>query len=233
MSIDKPHILPQEALGAGEAILPPATPQGPLATGSTETLDKTDVVDAPVVSTPPPLSKSRKIGLICIVTFTMAMSAGGSTSLNVALPIIQSDLNIAEVNLQWIMSAYTLTSGCFLLMSGRMADVHGRKLCFLTGVGWYAAWTLIGGFMQSSEGLIVSRALAGAGAALGWVHAQASLTSGYPARLASSRATLRARRGRQRSRRLQRVPLLAVEQGWSSEASSRRTPGEACLAHDR
>jgi len=94
------------------------------------------------------------------------MSSGGSMSLNIALPTIQSDLNMSESDLQWIASAYTLTSGCFLLLSGRMADVHGRKLVFICGLIWYAIWSLAGGFMKDGAGLVVTRALAGSGGAM-------------------------------------------------------------------
>lgn len=69
-------------------------------------------------------------------------------------------------DLQWIASAYTLTNGCFLLLSGRMADVHGRKLLFLCGLTWWSIWCLIGGFMKNGAALIITRALAGSGAAM-------------------------------------------------------------------
>jgi len=94
------------------------------------------------------------------------MSAGGNMALNIALPTIQTDLNMLETDLQWLSSAYSLTSGCFLLLSGRMADVHGRKLVFICGLSWYAVWSLVGGFMRTGAGLIIARALAGSGAAM-------------------------------------------------------------------
>ncbi|WRT67059.1 uncharacterized protein IL334_004025 [Kwoniella shivajii] len=124
-----------------------------------------DDSDLPPLSAPP-LSELRLFLVAATVTFSMIMSAAGSQTLNIALPRIQIDLGINDSDLQWVASAYSLTNGCFLLLSGRLADIHGRKLVFLCGVMWYALWTLIGGFMKSGVGLIVARALAGIGAAM-------------------------------------------------------------------
>ena len=125
---------------------------------------------SPQPSAPPPrekaLSTARLVLVTAIVTCTMCMNAGGSMSLNIALPAIQTDLNMLETDLQWVASAYTLTSGCLLLLSGRMADVHGRKLVFICGLVWYAIWCLVAGFMNTGAGLVVTRALAGSGAAM-------------------------------------------------------------------
>ncbi|WVQ71574.1 hypothetical protein IAR50_001114 [Cryptococcus sp. DSM 104548] len=115
---------------------------------------------------PPRLSSARLFGIAAIVTFTMCMSSAGQQSLNIALPTIQDDMDMTESNLQWVNSAYSLTNGCFLLLSGRLADVRGRKLLFMIGVVWYAIWTLIGGFMTNGAALVVTRALAGCGAAM-------------------------------------------------------------------
>jgi hypothetical protein len=112
------------------------------------------------------LSTARLIGIGTVATFTMILSSMGNVILNIALPTIQIDLGMTESNLQWISSAYSLAFGCFLLLSGRLADIHGRKLVFLVGVCWYAAWTLVGPFFKSGAGLVVARALAGAGAAM-------------------------------------------------------------------
>ncbi|ADV20469.1 efflux protein [Cryptococcus gattii Ru294] len=115
---------------------------------------------------PPRLTTPRLITISAILTFTMCMSAAGQQALNIALPTIQTDLGMSESNLQWITSAYTLTNGCFLLLSGRLADIHGRKKVYLAGVTWYAIWTLIGGFMKNGAALVVTRALAGSGASM-------------------------------------------------------------------
>jgi predicted MFS family arabinose efflux permease len=114
----------------------------------------------------PPISMARTIGIALVTTFAMSLSGAGSMSLSIALPKIQTDLNMAESQLQWVSSAFALTNGCFLLLSGRVADVYGRKACFIAGVAWHALWCLIGGFMHSAAALVVTRALAGCGSAL-------------------------------------------------------------------
>jgi MFS family permease len=80
---------------------------------------------------------------------------------------MQQDLNIAQNDLQWISSAYGLASGCLVPLSGRIADVFGRKLCFIIGIGWYAVFNLIGSFLDNRIAVIVTRALAGMGASMG------------------------------------------------------------------
>ena len=118
---------------------------------------------------PPPLPRSRSILLAGLVTCTFVTSAMSMMSLNIALPTIQIELDMRPEDLQWVTSAFVLTSGCFLLLAGRMADVHGRKLVFLCGMSWFAIWNLIGGFMKNGAALVVARALAGSGVAMGYV----------------------------------------------------------------
>ncbi|KAL1411290.1 hypothetical protein Q8F55_002241 [Vanrija albida] len=123
--------------------------------------------DIAPAAAPPELSRAQRIGLVSLGTAVMCMSAGGQQGLNIALPLIQTELGIKEADLQWVASAYSLTSGCFLLLSGRLADVYGRKLCFIIGMLWYALWCLVGAFLHSGPAFIVTRALAGAGASMG------------------------------------------------------------------
>lgn len=111
----------------------------------------------------PPLSTGRTLAIITVATAAMSLSGAGVMSLSIALPQIMADLSVPPSQLQWISSAFALTNGCFLLLAGRLADVYGRKRCFVGGVTWNAMWTLIGGFMQSTPALVVTRALAGHG----------------------------------------------------------------------
>lgn len=115
---------------------------------------------------PPQLSQARLWVLMATITWAMMVTSAGSQCLNIALPTISVDLDISEANLQWIASGFSLSNGCFLLLSGRLADVHGRKLVLITGLLWFASWHLIGGFMKNGPALIVTRALAGAGSAM-------------------------------------------------------------------
>ena len=68
--------------------------------------------------------------LVCIAQFMVVLDA---TIVNVALPSIQTDLKLAETDLQWIVNAYTLIFGGFLLLGGRAGDLIGRKRVFLAG----------------------------------------------------------------------------------------------------
>src|SRR5690348_12536130 len=101
--------------------------------------------------------------LICFAQFMVILDA---TIVNVALPSIQKDLNLTEGSLQWIVNAYTLVFGGFLLLGGRAGDLLGRKRLFLLGLLIFTGASLLDG-LASSEGMLVgSRALQGLGAAL-------------------------------------------------------------------
>src|SRR5439155_10642214 len=89
-----------------------------------------------------------------------------ATIVNVALPSIQKDLHLSEGNLQWIVNAYTLVFGGFLLLGGRAGDLLGRKRLFLIGLVIFTGASLLDG-LASTEGMLIgSRALQGLGAAL-------------------------------------------------------------------
>jgi EmrB/QacA subfamily drug resistance transporter len=100
--------------------------------------------------------------LVCLAQFMVILDA---TVVNVALPSIQTDLKMAEADLQWVVNAYTLTFGGFLLLGGRAGDLIGRKRLFLAGVVVFTVASLLDGLAQSSEWLIAARGLQGLGAA--------------------------------------------------------------------
>jgi EmrB/QacA subfamily drug resistance transporter len=100
--------------------------------------------------------------LICFAQFMVVLDA---TVVNVALPSIQKDLGMTEANLQWIVNAYTLVFGGFLLLGGRAGDLLGRKRLFLGGVVVFTAASLLDGLSTSSGMLIGARSLQGLGAA--------------------------------------------------------------------
>src|SRR5215468_2794529 len=85
---------------------------------------------------------------------------------NVALPSILVDLGFSEDNLQWVVSAYALVFGGFLLLGGRTADVIGRKRLFLVGLVGFTLASLFAGLAWSEASLITARALQGLGAAI-------------------------------------------------------------------
>jgi EmrB/QacA subfamily drug resistance transporter len=101
--------------------------------------------------------------LVCMAQFMVILDA---TIVNVALPSIQADLDMSDADLQWIVNAYTLVFGGFLLLGGRAGDLVGRKRIFLVGVVVFTVASLLNGLSTSSEMLIVCRGLQGLGAAL-------------------------------------------------------------------
>src|SRR5947208_1939591 len=101
--------------------------------------------------------------LICLAQFMVILDA---TIVNVALPSIQKDLGLSEANLQWIINAYTLVFGGFLLLGGRAGDLLGRKRLFLIGLVIFTTASLLNGLSATSGMLIGFRALQGLGAAL-------------------------------------------------------------------
>ncbi len=84
---------------------------------------------------------------------------------NVALPSIQVDLGFSPENLQWVISAYALVFGGFLLLGGRSADLLGRRRIFMLGTILFTLGSLLSGLAWSDESLIAFRALQGLGAA--------------------------------------------------------------------
>jgi EmrB/QacA subfamily drug resistance transporter len=101
--------------------------------------------------------------LVCMAQFMVILDA---TIVNVALPSIQTDLDMSDADLQWIVNAYTLMFGGFLLLGGRAGDLAGRKKIFLVGIVVFTVASLLNGLAPSSEFLIVFRGVQGLGAAL-------------------------------------------------------------------
>src|SRR5436189_308245 len=85
---------------------------------------------------------------------------------NVALPSIETDLNVTETTVQWVLIAYSITFGGFLLLGGRMADLLGRRLIFLVGLTLFTIASLACGLANSIGVLIAARVVQGVGAAI-------------------------------------------------------------------
>src|SRR5690349_23898292 len=92
--------------------------------------------------------------LICLAQFMVVLDA---TIVNVALPSIQKDLNLSEASLQWIVNAYTLVFGGFLLLGGRLGDLLGRKRIFLLGLVIFTVASFLDGLANSEGFLIAAR----------------------------------------------------------------------------
>ena len=111
----------------------------------------------------PASNKWLVLVLVCIAQFMVVLDA---TVVNVALPSIQEDLGFSSSSLQWVVNAYTLAFGGFLLLGGRAADFVGRKRLFIAGVIVFTVASALAGLATSSEFLIVARALQGLGGAM-------------------------------------------------------------------
>jgi len=85
---------------------------------------------------------------------------------NVALPSIKTDLHFTQSSLQWVITAYALMFGGFLLLGGRMADLLGRRRLFIAGVALFTISSLLAGFAWSESSLIAFRVTQGLGGAL-------------------------------------------------------------------
>src|SRR6188768_3022575 len=89
-----------------------------------------------------------------------------STIVNVALPSIRADLGFTQTSLAWVVNAYLLTFGGFLLLGGRLGDLFGHRRLFLTGIGLFTAASLACGLAGSQEALVAARAVQGIGGAI-------------------------------------------------------------------
>src|SRR2546429_5382139 len=85
---------------------------------------------------------------------------------NVALPSIKVDLGFSQETLQWVISAYALFFGGFLLLGGRAADLLGRRRLFLAGLVLFTLSSLLAGLAWSEASLIAARSFQGLGAAV-------------------------------------------------------------------
>ena len=83
------------------------------------------------------------LGLVCLSSLMIVLDA---TIVNVALPAIQQDLGFSQANLAWIVNAYLLTFGGFMLLSGRLADLLGRRAVLMTGIGVFTVASLLAGW---------------------------------------------------------------------------------------
>jgi EmrB/QacA subfamily drug resistance transporter len=101
--------------------------------------------------------------LLAAAQFVVVLDA---SIVNVALPSIGRALDFSQDDLSWVVNAYTLTFGGFLLLGGRLADLLGRRRMFMVGLGLFAAASFAGGIAQSAGWLVAARAVQGLGAAL-------------------------------------------------------------------
>jgi EmrB/QacA subfamily drug resistance transporter len=119
----------------------------------------------PSITQSPPRTVNPWLVLViaCMAQFMVVLDI---TVVNIALPSMQQSLHFSPANLQWIVNAYTLVFGGFLLLGGRAADLLGRKRLFLAGIIVFTLASMLNGVAQSSGMLIIGRGLQGLGGAL-------------------------------------------------------------------
>jgi len=101
--------------------------------------------------------------VLCLGVLMMVLD---TTIVNVALPSIRADLHFTETSLVWVVNAYMLTFGGFLLLGGRLGDLYGHRRLFLLGIAGFTVASLACGLANSQELLITARAVQGLGGAV-------------------------------------------------------------------
>src|SRR4051812_7446222 len=113
---------------------------------------------------PAPRVEARAVlALVAVAQFMVVLDA---TVVNVALPSIKNSLGFSEQSLSWVLNAYTLVFGGFLLLGGRLADALGRRRLFMAGIALFSTASLVCGVAQSEGMLLVARGLQGLGGAM-------------------------------------------------------------------
>ena len=101
--------------------------------------------------------------LLCLGELMIVLD---TTIVNVALPSIRADLGFTETSLVWVVNAYMLTFGGFLLLGGRLGDLYGQRRLFLLGIAGFTLASLACGLAQTQALLVAARALQGVGGAV-------------------------------------------------------------------
>src|SRR6266566_1418419 len=120
-------------------------------------------LEVPMTSTTANIDRWRAFALLAVSFF---MTIIDLTIVNVSLPTIGRDLHFSETSLQWVVTAYALTFGGFMLLGGRAADLLGRRRILMLGLAVFTAASLACGLATGEGFLIGSRAVQGLGAAI-------------------------------------------------------------------
>src|SRR5882757_4958025 len=110
-------------------------------------------------------NRTRWLALIVLCLGTL-MIVLDTTIVNVALPSIRTDLHFSQTSLAWVVNAYLLTFGGFLLLGGRLGDLYGHRRLFLAGISLFTVASLACGLSTSQGLLLTSRAVQGVGGAV-------------------------------------------------------------------
>src|SRR5919202_624963 len=130
----------------------------------------------------------RRWAALVVVCLAQLMIVLDSTIVNVALPSIQADLGFGQADLNWVVNAFLVTFGSFLLLAGRLGDLLGRKRVFLAGVVLFTAASVLCGLAPGQGALIGARFLQGIGAAVKASVILAIIVTEFPAPADRARA---------------------------------------------
>src|ERR1035441_9664240 len=125
------------------------------------------------------------LAVLCLGQLMMVLDA---TIVNVALPSIQRDLHFSHGNLTWVIDAYLITFGGFLLLAGRMGDLVGRKKVFLAGLVLFTAASIFCGASTSQGMLIAGRFVQGIGGAVASAVILAIIVTEFPEKVEQAKA---------------------------------------------
>ena len=101
--------------------------------------------------------------VLCLGSFMIVLD---TTIVNVALPSIRAELGFTETSLAWVVNAYMLFFGGFLLLGGRLGDLFGHRRLFLIGIGLFTVASAVAGLSSTQTALVVARAVQGLGGAI-------------------------------------------------------------------
>ena len=117
---------------------------------------------------------------LVVVCLAQLMMVVDMTIVNVALPVIQRDLQFSQADLTWVVGAYLISYGSFLLLAGRLGDLLGRKRVFLAGTAIFTVASLACGLAESQLALITARFVQGFGGAIATSVILALIATDFP-----------------------------------------------------
>src|SRR3954447_7845410 len=127
---------------------------------------ESNIVTGIVIITAPQSASRRKWMALVVVCLAQLMMVVDMTIVNVALPVVQRDLRFTQADLTWVVNAYLIAFGSFMLMAGRLGDLVGRKRVFMIGVLLFTAASAVCGFADDRLLLIAARFMQGVGGAI-------------------------------------------------------------------
>lgn len=130
--------------------------------------------------TPPARLRGRTLALLLVLCGAAFLEGIDIAMFNIALPVIRADLGLATGELQWIISAYILGYGGFMLLGGRAADLLGRRRVFLTALVVFALFSAVGGLAVDGWMLILVRIVTGIAAAFMMPAGLSIITTSFP-----------------------------------------------------